>query len=288
MARRRRLRRQHQRGRRRRRRRRDRDVGRTTARPTSCSPTRKQPSSRRGASRRRRRRRCAATTRRSCGGRAKRSCAWGRSASRTRPTRKNNGMILASAAAGIVAHRLGARRDLRGRRARAHRATPTRRKAALDFFLNARPVGGYASYDEATPDYRISLDALLRQRRGRVPTGTRRARTPRPTAGASCLWAARAYVEASGDIGVAVVADVASGTVVRRHAAAVAGAARGRTSRPSGSCAPTRRSGKCTSRASTTRSRRWPRRAASATWRRSRRRRARTPTSRTSRPCRRR
>ena len=93
--RRRRLRRQHERRRRRCSRRVHHDVGERTARPISCSPTR-APSSRRGASRRRdgaavRRRRDEAVAAVRSG-----ACAWARSASPTRPTRKNNGMMLAS------------------------------------------------------------------------------------------------------------------------------------------------------------------------------------------------
>ena len=54
-------------------------------------------------------------------------------------TRKNNGMMLAQPAARRVAHRLGARRDLR--RSSRSRASGhfDEAKAALNFFLNAGP-----------------------------------------------------------------------------------------------------------------------------------------------------
>ena len=150
--------------RRRRRRGADRDVGRRRARPTRSSPTRR-PSSKRGASRRPPASRCAATTRRSCGARARRCCAWARCARPNTATRKNNGMILAQPAAGRVAHGLGARR----------RRTPSSRsrasghfaeaKAALDFFLNARARS--AQVRELRQQRRLSHlgRALLRQRR---------------------------------------------------------------------------------------------------------------------------
>ena len=269
--RRRRLRRQHQPRRRRRRRRVDDDVGQQPrARPAARRRARRvrgvaQAAAVDGAAVRRRRDA-------SCGASREAVLRMGQIREANTATRKNNGMMLASLPPGIVAHRLGARRHLRRRRAGA--LGPLRRSQGRAQLLPERRPGRRATRATRTTSTIASRSRATSATARRSATGTTPGPTSRPTAGASCCGRRAPYVEASGD--TAWLSSSATSGAVYDVLQSRRRRRRSRQPRDLGHRrAPTRRSGRCTSRASTTRSPRWRRRAASATWRRWRRRRAR-------------
>ena len=136
-------------------------------------------------------------------------------------------------AARRLAHRLGARRDVRDRRARAQRATPTRRRPALDFFLNA-DAGRYPSY-LGNVAYRISTVRYYGDGAGGGRLlGRSRRRNIEIDGWGLFLWAARDVRRRERRHRVAVVDDEEGRHGLRRDQDRRRRAARSRTSRPSG------------------------------------------------------
>jgi GH15 family glucan-1,4-alpha-glucosidase len=111
-------------------------------------------------------------------------------------TRKNNGMILASLPPGSW-HTGWVRDATYAVVALARSGHFAEAKAALNFFLNAGPVGAYASY-ENNVGYRISLTRYFGNGQEECDWNTSGPNTETDGWGLF-LWAARAYVEASGD-----------------------------------------------------------------------------------------
>ena len=173
-------------------------------------------------------------------------------------------------AARRLAHRLGPRRDVRDRRARAHAATPTRRRLALDFFLDA-DAGRYAQLRRTTCRTGSRPSATTATARKRPTTRARRRATSRSTAGACTCGPRAQYVDASGDTRVARRDDEEGRHGLRRDQERRRRAARREPRERRASRSPTRRSGRSTgATASTSCTRPRRPRAASATWRRSR------------------
>ena len=111
-------------------------------------------------------------------------------------TRKNNGMILASLPPGSW-HTGWVRDATYAVVALARSGHFAEAKAALDFFMNAAPVGAYASY-ENNVNYRISLTRYFGNGQEECDWNTSGPNTETDGWGL-ILWAARAYVDASGD-----------------------------------------------------------------------------------------
>ena len=183
------------------------------------------------------------------------------------PTRKNNGMILAPcrSASGTPAGCATRRTPSSRWRASGHLAEA---KAALDFFLNAGPVGALCratSNNVRTIASRCRATSAPARRRptrtGRRPERRDRRLGPRAVGGARSTSRPRATRR--GWLG-----DAPNGTVYDVLIGQIGDAARGQPRDARASSRPTRRSGRCTSRGSTTRTPRSPPRAASATWRR--------------------
>lgn len=111
-------------------------------------------------------------------------------------TRKNHGMILASLPPGSW-HTGWVRDATYAIVALARSGHYDEAKAALDFFLNAEPVGGYASYVN-NQSYRISLTRYFGN--GAEECDWNQSGPNTETDGwGLVLWAARQYVESSGD-----------------------------------------------------------------------------------------
>ncbi len=111
-------------------------------------------------------------------------------------TRKNNGMMLASLPPGSW-HTGWVRDATYAVVALARSGHFAEAKAALDFFLNAGPVGAYASY-ENNVSYRISLMRYFGNGQEECDWDSSGPNIETDGWGL-VLWAARAYVEASGD-----------------------------------------------------------------------------------------
>ncbi|HEY2749300.1 MAG TPA: hypothetical protein VGL86_32000 [Polyangia bacterium] len=111
-------------------------------------------------------------------------------------TRKNNGMMLASLPPGSW-HTGWVRDATYAVVALARSGHTAEAKAALNFFLNAAPVGAYASY-ENNVNYRISLTRYFGNGQEECDWNSSGPNTETDGWGL-VLWAARAYVEASGD-----------------------------------------------------------------------------------------
>lgn len=112
-------------------------------------------------------------------------------------TRKNNGMILASLPPGSW-HTGWVRDATYAVVALARSGHTAEAKAALDFFMNAAPVGAYASYVK-NATYRISLTRYFGNGQEECDWNTSGPNTETDGWGL-VLWAARQYVEASGDM----------------------------------------------------------------------------------------
>ena len=111
-------------------------------------------------------------------------------------TRKNNGMMLASLPPGSW-HTGWVRDGTYAVVALARSGHTDEAKAALNFYLNASPVGAYASY-ENNVNYRISLTRYFGNGQEECDWDSTGPNTETDGWGL-VLWAARAYVEASGD-----------------------------------------------------------------------------------------
>jgi len=135
-------------------------------------------------------------------------------------TRKNNGMILASLPPGSW-HTGWVRDATYATVALARSGHWDEAKASLDFFLNAGPVGAYASY-ENNVSYRVSLTRYFGNGQEECDWNTSGPNTETDGWGL-VLWAARAYVEASGDTAW-LSSSTASGTVYDVLQGQVAGA----------------------------------------------------------------
>src|SRR6185312_15582607 len=135
-------------------------------------------------------------------------------------TRKNNGMILASLPPGSW-HTGWVRDATYATVALARSGHWDEAKASLDFFLNAGPVGAYASY-ENNVSYRVSLTRYFGNGQEECYFNTSGPNTETDGWGL-VLWAARAYVEASGDTAW-LSSSVTGGTAYDVLASQVAGA----------------------------------------------------------------
>ena len=138
-------------------------------------------------------------------------------------SRKNNGMILASLPPGSW-HTGWVRDATYAVVALARSGHFDEAKAALNFFLNAGPVGAYASY-ENNVSYRISLTRYFGNGQEECDWNTSGPNTETDGWGLF-LWAARAYVEASGDTAW-LSSSVPGGTVYDILSSQVAGALEG-------------------------------------------------------------
>lgn len=112
-------------------------------------------------------------------------------------TRKNNGMILASLPPGSW-HTGWVRDATYAVVALARSGHTDEAKLALDFFMNAAPVGAYASYVN-NQTYRISLTRYFGNGQEECDWNTSGPNIETDGWGL-VLWAARNYVEASGDL----------------------------------------------------------------------------------------
>jgi GH15 family glucan-1,4-alpha-glucosidase len=112
-------------------------------------------------------------------------------------TRKNNGMILASLPPGSW-HTGWVRDATYAVVALARSGHTAEAKLALDFFMNAGPVGAYSSYVN-NQSYRISLTRYFGNGQEECDWNTSGPNTETDGWGL-VLWAARNYVEASGDM----------------------------------------------------------------------------------------
>lgn len=132
-------------------------------------------------------------------------------------TRFNNGMILASLPPGMW-HTAWVRDATYAIVALSRSGHYAEAKAGLEFLLNAQPVGSYASYVN-NQSYRISLTRYFGNGQEECDWSTNGPNTEMDGWGLT-LWAARQYVEASGDMrwltsttGFGAVYDVLQGGV---------------------------------------------------------------------------
>ncbi|MDB4967959.1 MAG: hypothetical protein JWN44_3648 [Myxococcales bacterium] len=112
-------------------------------------------------------------------------------------TRKNNGMILASLPPGSW-HTGWVRDATYAVVALARSGHTDEAKAALNFFLNAEPVGAYSSYVNNQTSYRISLTRYFGNGAEECDWNSSGPNTETDGWGL-VLWAARQYLEASND-----------------------------------------------------------------------------------------
>ena len=164
--------------------------------PTSSSPP-PRPSSKAGASRRPRAPRSATTSTPRCGSRARAVLRMGQVTEPTTSTRKNTGMILASLPPGEW-HTGWVRDGQYSTVALSRSGHYAEAKASLEFFLNATPVGEYKSY-VGNQNYRISVCRYFGSGEEQADYSGQATPNVEIDGWGMVLWAARQYVEASGD-----------------------------------------------------------------------------------------
>lgn len=114
------------------------------------------------------------------------------------PTRKNNGMVLASLPPGEW-HSGWVRDATYGIVALARMGHHAEAKAAVDFFLNAEPVGKYKSY-VSNQDYRVSVVRYFGNGEEEADYSGQPSPNIEIDGWGLVLWAARQYLDASNDV----------------------------------------------------------------------------------------